>query len=320
MELADALLASPVGVSVLAALEATQRDDTFWFDVPEDVSDEAVAAAVTHVGTLELGPFLALAVDAGERYAGPWSGRAHECLPLSYAGAPARAPIAHAIAARFGDALHTPFAPGAQQWWWSEGPPVEAHFGDLTNVYGNGEFPWNGLWTVTDPPPEAHDALAGAWEIDMGPITRWRLPVRPDARVWTIDRPADWGALVERFPKVATREHAGWELPGINQHPGELQRLLAQPGQHAARTSISRHVLPDWERVRDEYDGVHLSWAGYLTTEGYVHELADGSVTMLRYWFSERTLWLRDVFEVPTPLDPEDERHFGPILHVLLGR
>jgi hypothetical protein len=61
-------------------------------------------------------------------------------------------------------------------------------------------------------------------------------------------------------------------------------------------------VLPDWAAVRGDYDGVHLSWAGFMTTEGRVTELGDGSVTMLRYWGSERTLWLADVFEDPVPL------------------
>jgi len=35
--------------------------------------------------------------------------------------------------------------------------------------------------------------------------------------------------------------------------------------------------------------------AGFLTGGGYVSDLDGGDVTMLRYWFSERTLWLRRV-------------------------
>ena len=31
-------------------------------------------------------------------------------------------------------------------------------------------------------------------------------------------------------------------------------------------------------------------------------ELSNGGVTMLRYWSSERTLWLADVFGAPEPL------------------
>ena len=66
--------------------------------------------------------------------------------------------------------------------------------------------------------------------------------------------------------------------------------------------------MPDWRRVADAYDGVHLSWAGFITSEGCIVDLGDGDVAMLRYWFSERTHWLRDVFGDPEPLAaPETE-------------
>ena len=69
------------------------------------------------------------------------------------------------------------------------------------------------------------------------------------------------------------------------------------------RTTLSRHVLPDWRGVVSEYDGVHLSWAGFITAEGFVGDLGDRAAMMLRFWASERTLWLRDVFGQPEPLD-----------------
>ncbi len=175
-------------------------------------------------------------------------------------------------------------------------------FRDFSHVYGNGEFTWDGSWTVTDPLPEIHDDLISAWEMYPGPITRWRLPVRPEARVWIIDHPSDWVRLVESYPMVASGGHAGWELPGVNQRLADVQDLCAVVGQHAARATASHHVLPDWGAVACDYDGVHLSWAGFLTTEGYISDLVDGGVTMLRYWSSERTLWLGDVFGDPEPL------------------
>jgi hypothetical protein len=77
--------------------------------------------------------------------------------------------------------------------------------------------------------------------------------------------------------------------------------LLAVDGQHGVRTA-GRQLVPDWDAVAADVDGVHLSWAGFVTAEGYVSDLDGGEVTMLRYWFSERTLWLRDVFGEPVPL------------------
>ena len=129
------------------------------------------------------------------------------------------------------------------------------------------------------------------------------MPIDPGARVWSIDHPAHWVRLVETFPMVATKLHAGWELPGPNQHKSDVARLASVPDQHAVRTTLDRHVLPDWRAFASEYDGVHLSWAGFITAEGFVSNLDDQGATMLRYWSSERTLWLRDVFGEPEPLD-----------------
>ena len=58
-----------------------------------------------------------------------------------------------------------------------------------------------------------------------------------------------------------------------------------------------------------DIDGVHLTWAGMLTCEGRVidvPELGPDAVSMVRYWRSERTLWLDDVFETPVPLPAPD--------------
>ena len=69
--------------------------------------------------------------------------------------------------------------------------------------------------------------------------------------------------------------------------------------------------MPDWAAVAAEFDGVHLSWAGFLSAEGYVSDLDGDDVTMLRYWFSERTLWLRDVFGEPIPLEAPNSDSAG---------
>jgi hypothetical protein len=172
----------------------------------------------------------------------------------------------------------------------------------LDEVYGAGQFTLAGMWTVSDPPPETHPELAGAWELEQGSVSRWQFPVRSGARVFQVDRPADWVRLVTTHAATG-RPHPEWELPGVNQDPGALAGLLAIDGQHGARTAIRRHLVPDWAAVAADYDGVHLSWAGFLTAEGYVSDLGGGDVSMLRYWFSERTLWLRDVFEDPVPPD-----------------
>jgi hypothetical protein len=102
-------------------------------------------------------------------------------------------------------------------------------------------------------------------------------------------------------PREKAVRQESWELPGVNQRRSELSALTAVSGQRAARTTIGRHLVPDWRSVADRYDGVHLSWAGFITAEGCITDLGGSDVAMLRYWFSERTHWLADVFGKPEP-------------------
>jgi len=303
------LMGSPVGVATLAAAEASVRDDLASFDAPIDSDRGAVQRAAAGVAAMGPGEVLKLVLEAASRFAGPWTSGAPAHLAAAYEFSAARRIVAESVADGIGELLHSPIAPARQEWWHSDrylDPPYDRKFCDFSRVYGNGEFTWDGLWTVTDPPAEIHDSLIDAWELFPGPISRWRLPVREDARIWTIDSPHDWADLVKRYPREAPGPHSGWELPGPNQHVGHIERLLAAPGQQAARAAVAGHVLPDWDLVRRGYDGVHLTWAGFITTEGRVVELDDGFVTMLRYWASERTLWLDDVFLEPEPLSAPD--------------
>ncbi|MEM9204398.1 MAG: hypothetical protein AAGC53_22375 [Actinomycetota bacterium] len=301
----DACLAAPAGVALLAMLEARERTDLRLFEASFDSSPEAVAAAVRTVASMSFGELCSVAVSAAAWCVGPWVGDAPMNAARAYRNAEAQRPIAVAINERFGTKLHASMQPDAQEWWMSASPTgfttLSPLFKDYDRVYDAGEFTWAGLWTVTDPPPETHDDLADAWEIYPGPVTRWRLPVRPTPRVFEIHRPDDWVELVTSYPKATERRHGSWSLPGPNQ---TLQGsgLLAVAGQHAAVDGMTTHLVPDWAAVAADYDAVHLSWAGLITTEGYVSRLGDGEVAMLRFWFSERTHWLHDHVGDPVPL------------------
>jgi hypothetical protein len=305
-EFVDAVIAAPVGATLLAMLEGRAGRDTAPSHVPRDSDDEAVAAAAAALTEMSWGALLSVAVDAAAFHVGPWVSEAPANLAAAYHHADERRQIAEAIAERFGAALHAPLDPAEQQWWHSGSPEVRfftrPRFRDFTDVYGAGQFTWAGVWTVSNPPPHVHRDLIGAWELEPDPVSRWQLPIGLDARVFHIHRPADWVRLVTAYPATGW-PHPEWELPGINQRPRELAELLAIDGQHGARTAMRRHLVPDWAAVAADYDGVHLSWAGFLTSEGYVSELGDDDVALLRYWFSERTHWLRDVFGEPVPLD-----------------
>jgi hypothetical protein len=312
----DAVLASPLGVSWLAVLEAGGSSEEGWPATSPIADPAGVSAAVDLIGEISFGRLVESAVFAGVFESGPWMGDAPVKIAAAYEQAERRAPIAEAIAERFGAQLHSPIDHDAQQWftdghpWHAERPPL---FGGLDDVYGAGEFPLTGLWTATDPPPEALVEIVGSWEYETGPIVRWWLPVRPEARVFEIHRPTDWARLVTAHPRTA-EPHLGWELPGVNQHVSDIAPLLASAEDRAARTSVRHHVVPDWQSVAGQYDGVHLSWAGFITAEGYIVDLGDRDVTMLRYWFSERALWLADIFGEPRPA-PDPQINFATGTH-----
>lgn len=293
---------SPVGVALVAMLEGEVRSDIEERRIPADCDPGAVTAAAEAVSRQSWGSFLSLAVDIAATGVGPWNSSCADDLAAAYRHAEQRASIADAINDNFGAVLHAAAQVGDQQWWHDGRNDERPRFRAFDRVYGAGQVTEAGFWTVSDPPSEAHAALISAWELELGPISRWHMPVRPTARVYEIHRPQDWALLVEAHP-LEGRTFFGWELPGPNQRAADLQELLRTPGQRAARTSIRQQLVPDWASVATKYDGVHLSWAGFLTSEGCVTDLGD-SVTMLRYWLSERTLWLADIFEDPMPAPP----------------
>lgn len=299
--LVDAVLASPLGVSWLAVLEAGPTEGGGWSTTSPTSDPASVAAAVDLIGEMSFGTLMDAAVYAAVVESGPWMSDALTRIAAAYRQAERRVPIVEAIAERFADELGAPLDRTAQQWWTDGSPWIESLvplFRRFDDVYGAGEFTWAGLWTATDPPPEVLLQMVGAWEIEMGPVTRWWLPVRPEARVFEIHRPADWARLVTTHPHQGA-PHSGWELPGVNQHRHLIAPLLTVAEQRAARASVGRHLVPDWRLVASEYDGIHVSWGGFVTAEGCIVDLGHGDVTMLRYWFSERTLWLADVFGDP---------------------
>jgi len=106
----------------------------------------------------------------------------------------------------------------------------------------------------------------------------WAVGIDPDARVYEVHEPGDWGWLAATHPRdvTASRWHdwGGWT------------------GREG------RWILPDWRSVAAQWDGVHVSVAGYLSTAGMAVESGGGggSATLLAGWDADQTLWLRDVF------------------------
>ncbi|EIV93505.1 hypothetical protein [Frankia sp. QA3] len=100
------------------------------------------------------------------------------------------------------------------------------------------------------------------------------LTPRPGARVYEITGPEAWAALVQRYSLRVTRSrlHDWWRVTG----------------------RAEEWFIPDWSAVAAEYDGVHLTVLGYLTTAGRAVDVPGGA-TVLAGWDPDATYWLRDV-------------------------
>jgi hypothetical protein len=115
-------------------------------------------------------------------------------------------------------------------------------------------------------------------EDEMGWRTARSWPVHPPADVGVLEltRPADWVALVARYPLAVTasRRHDWWRTTGWD---GEW-------------------LVPDWTAVAEDYDGVHLTVDGYLSTAGRALSVPGTDArTLLGGWDPDAIWWLTDV-------------------------
>ena len=126
------------------------------------------------------------------------------------------------------------------------------------------------------------------------------VPVAPTRapRVYEIDGPADWARLVRRYPlDVTTSRRYVWrETTGAD----------------------GPWLMPDYLAVGADFDAVHLSVRGHLTTAGAavpvgdVPGLAGDWRTLLGGWNPDDTYWLTDCLERTGPARPWELDRTGP--------
>ena len=107
------------------------------------------------------------------------------------------------------------------------------------------------------------------------PLAWWSMRFLEEVRVFEIHGPSDWHNLCVRYP--------------AEDRQGRL--------------------VPNWGAVAEEWDGVHLSFGGLLTTEQNRYESAAGW-TMLNSWHAEQTYWLR-ALKTETERQPDFHRGMG---------
>ena len=120
----------------------------------------------------------------------------------------------------------------------------------------------------------SYDERVGDFYCDF-PLAWWAMRFPQDVRVFEIHGPSDWHELCVRYP---------------------------------ARYRRDGRLVPNWGAVSEEWDGVHLSLGGLLTTEQARYESSAGW-TMLEYWHAEQTYWLRSMDVVSTRLPDYEETH-----------
>ena len=107
----------------------------------------------------------------------------------------------------------------------------------------------------------------------------WPVAVTGAPRVLEIDGPQAWQRLVAAYPRPATATYRHtWAWTGWD---GDW-------------------VVPRWSAIARDWDGVHLSVAGYLATAG--RALPVGAArTLLGGWNPDETYWLADVLSPGGP-------------------
>jgi hypothetical protein len=153
-------------------------------------------------------------------------------------------------------------------WWWSS----PAHSGLPVTTRGLPRLGAAGLALVED-------------GLGSQRARCWPVAPRAGARVYEIGGPGQWAALVDRYPLEVTRSrrHDWWRATG----------------------QARRWLIPDYAAVAADWDAIHVSVAGYLTTAG-LPVPAGGAHTMLAGWDPDATWWLTDVLTRTSP--PEEWR------------
>ncbi|MGO9082992.1 MAG: hypothetical protein ACLQDY_28865 [Streptosporangiaceae bacterium] len=134
----------------------------------------------------------------------------------------------------------------------------------------------SGLVSTTRALPGLGAVQLAATEDSMGwtEVRCWALVPQRTPRLYRIAGPADRTALVQRYPLDVSksRRHDWYRATGCS----------------------GSWLMPDYAAVAADYDAVHLTVGGYLTTAGRALPVDDAR-TMLAGWDPDETYWLADI-------------------------
>ncbi|GAB3269784.1 hypothetical protein [Arthrobacter pigmenti] len=100
------------------------------------------------------------------------------------------------------------------------------------------------------------------------------IPVRGVGRTYEVHSVDDWVWLCRAYPLevTASRRHDWFRVTGRD----------------------GRWVIPDWERVAVEWDAVHLTVMGYLSSATRILQVDADTATVIAGWDPDSTIWLTD--------------------------
>ena len=268
--LKSAKFRAPTELELIRALDQTVTSARFWQE--PDFEDELVAIPEV---TEALRPIAELIAES--EYTSSWANpveRTEQWLPMRRVPVPAGGPqVLNEYRAWILDDEsrskqkfeEDPSYPSAGAWW---STPISWVPYTTRSVAGMGPLC---LYLEEDGRGGAADA--GAYRISDA------------ARVFEIVEPGDWVELCRRYPLEVTncRRNVWFETTG--QLP-------------------SVWIIPDWAKVAEDYDGVHLTIGGYLTTSGEALPVEAGSLTLMAGSTPDATYCLSGLEAIATPLGP----------------
>ncbi|CAO1649012.1 hypothetical protein NYA9BBAC_00124 [Salinibacterium sp. NYA9b] len=145
--------------------------------------------------------------------------------------------------------------------WWSRPP-----FGLTTTTRALPGLGPVGLWLVED-------------RSDEEPADIHAVSYEGTPRVFEIVAAESWAELCRRYPLEIT---ATWRH--------DWYRTTGRSG---------KWMMPDWSRVADDFDAVHLTLAAYLSAAGVAIPLDDGFASVIAGWNPDETYWFTDVVTHP---------------------
>jgi hypothetical protein len=100
------------------------------------------------------------------------------------------------------------------------------------------------------------------------------IPVRGSGTTLDIRSAEDWADLCREYPMevTASRRHDWFRVTG----------------------RAGRWLIPDWQRVAERWDAVHLTTRGYLSAATRLIEIDAEYGTVIGGWGPDSTIWLRD--------------------------